>query len=321
MRWSKQLMLTGLAALLLLSSCSSKDVLEPKQKRIALMMKMGENEYWKTLRMGAEAAAKEFNVSLTVSAPEREDDYQGQLALLEDIFRTGTDALVLAPNDYEKLAGAVDRAVSLHVPVVTVDTEVDSAKVKSFVGINNVEAGRKAAQRLVELTGPSAQLAVMSVEMGAKNIEEREQGLLAELARYPQIQIVSKQNCGSDFKVCGELTSRLLARQGSVGGIVALNAVTSVGVAGAIERLGLAGQVKVVTFDSTQEELEWLQEGVIQATVVQNPFSMGYLGVKAAVDLLAGRKVPERTETATKVIDADNMFWADNQKLLFPFVK
>ncbi|MED4605491.1 substrate-binding domain-containing protein, partial [Paenibacillus validus] len=107
-----------------------------------------------------------------------------------------------------------------------------------------------------------------------------------------------------------------------VDGIVALHAVSSIGVAEEIERLGLQGKVKVVTFDSTLEDIEYLQEGVIQATIIQNPFSMGYLGVKYAVDLLGGsKKVPARYDTGTTVIDQNNMFWSDNQKLLFPFVK
>lgn len=67
--------------------------------------------------------------------------------------------------------------------------------------------------------------------------------------------------------------------------------------------------------------MEQIQEGIVQATVIQNPFSNGYLAVKNAVEILQGIKVPERVDTGTKLIDLDNMLWPENQKLLFPFVR
>jgi ribose transport system substrate-binding protein len=88
-----------------------------------------------------------------------------------------------------------------------------------------------------------------------------------------------------------------------------------------IREMGLSGEVKLVGFDNSPEELEWLQEGVIQATVIQNPFSIGYLGVKTAAEAADRQHVEKRIDTGTKVIDAVNMFWSDNQKMLFPFVQ
>ncbi|MNM69360.1 hypothetical protein D3C81_809530 [compost metagenome] len=67
--------------------------------------------------------------------------------------------------------------------------------------------------------------------------------------------------------------------------------------------------------------LEKLQEGTVQAMVVQNPYSNGYLAVASAVQLAEGKSISERFDTGTKLIDLDNMLWPDNQKLLFPFIK
>lgn len=67
--------------------------------------------------------------------------------------------------------------------------------------------------------------------------------------------------------------------------------------------------------------MESLQDGTVQATVIQNPFSNGYLAVKYAVEALEGATIPERVDTGTKLIDLENMLWPENQKLLFPFVR
>lgn len=313
-----------LIAALCLTSCSpaaerSGGPGSPKLT-ISVVLKMNQGDYWRTVRMGAEAAAKEFNVNVNFTAPNDEKDVQGQIQLVNDAISSGTDALVLAANDFKGLVDISERAAAQRMPVITIDSEVDSPKVSSFIGINNYEAGKKAGSKIVELVSVTSRIAVLNFGEGAKNADEREHGLLDELARYPQVEVVSKQYCYSDLLLCREQTRKLLLEK-HVDGIVALHAIASIGVADEVESLGQAGKVQVVTFDNTPEDIEFLQEGVIQATIIQNPFSMGYLGVKNAVEAMQGKKIPRFVDTGTKVIDQDNMFWSDNQKLLFPFVK
>lgn len=71
-----------------------------------------------------------------------------------------------------------------------------------------------------------------------------------------------------------------------------MNEITTVGAARAIKELGLKEQVKLVGFDSSTNEIKWIEEGVIQAVVIQKPFNMGYLGVKTAYEALQGKRSP-----------------------------
>ncbi|MFD0679622.1 MULTISPECIES: substrate-binding domain-containing protein [unclassified Paenibacillus] len=314
----------ALIGLILLLSCSAKTevVTTPETKKnIALVVKMQTGDYWKTVRMGAEAAAKEFNVNLNVLEPKDEEDVSGQIALVNESINAGTAALVLAANDYNALAEVTEQAAGQRIPVITIDSEVNSSKVRSFIGINNYDAGRKAGRKLIELTGDHSRIAVMSNGKDSRNSVQRERGLMEEIAQYPDVQVLKKEYCFSDKKLCGDQTRKIIEEHSKIDGIIALNAISSLGVANEIQKLGLAGKVKVITFDNTPEDIEFLQEGVIQATLIQNPFSMGYLGVRYAVEALGGKKIPEFIDTGTKVIDQENMFWSDNQKLLFPFVK
>jgi ribose transport system substrate-binding protein len=306
------------------AGCSSveTDRQSTGEKNITLIVRMKQIEYWKTVRMGAETAAKEFNVKLEVVGPDNEEDAAEQVRLIDYALKDGkADALVLAANDFKGLSAAVDRAAKQGLPVINIDAEADSPRIKSFIGIDNVEAGRQAGRRLIELLGAKGRVAVVNSGVGPKNTEQRQQGVLEILRDHPNVEIAAVENCSSEEKSCAELTGSLLERYKQLDGIVALNSVSSLGVAQQVQLLGLGGQVKLVSFDSIPEEINLLQDGVIQATVVQNPFSMGYLGVKYAVDVLHGRKVPERVDTGTKIIDLENMFWLDNQKLLFPFVQ
>ncbi|MBP1967320.1 substrate-binding domain-containing protein [Paenibacillus aceris] len=317
------LALAILVAVFSMSSCMRESETTPtaQKKHLEVVLRSQNGDYWKTVKMGAEVAAKEFDVTLDFRAPDDEADVKGQIALLEQSIQSGPDAIVLAANDYRDLSNAVDSAAEQGIPVVTIDSEVESRKAKSFIGANNYEAGQMAGQQLIKLAGTKANIAIVSFKQGERNTELREQGLLDEILKFPSIQVIAKVYSLTDQGTADQLTQNIIEKYPYLDGIVALNETSSIGVADAIQRMNLQDKVKIITFDSTSEELELLQEGVIQATIIQNPFSIGYLGVKNAVEASYGKKVPNRVDTGIKAIDLGNMFWSDNQKLLFPFIK
>ena len=306
------------------TACSGNGIIEisePEQRNFALVVKMLNDDYWNTVRMGAEAAAKEFNVKITFLAPEHEKDVQQQVEYTEQALKLGVDALILAASDYMALGQVVDQASYYNIPVISIDSEVGSTKVQSYIGTNSYQMGRTAGQELVKLMNGRGKVGVMSFIQGAHNAEQREEGLMDLFSRYDGIEVAEKAYCYSDPDLAYELTLRMLAKHPDLEGIVALNSISSLGVARAVKDADAGRAIRVVTIDSTPELMGYLQDEVIGAAVVQNPFAMGYLGVKYAADALQGSDIPERVETDAKVIDLNNMFWPENQKLLFPFVK
>ncbi|WP_248928529.1 substrate-binding domain-containing protein [Paenibacillus hamazuiensis] len=296
----------------------------PPKKQISVLLQSKQGDYWKTVLMGAEAAAKEFGVELTVMASESDGGASAETATPAAASAPPgkkADAIVLAAGGDQALARIAERASGTGVPVIAVESEAESVKPRSFIGSNNYEAGRQAGKKLLELIGGSGRVAILSFGPGANNAEQRERGVMDELSGHPGVELAAKESCGAGLQPCGEAARKVLAQTEGLAGIVALNAEASLSAAAELLRLGSDGKVKLVAEGSAQEELDLLQDGVIHATIIQNPFAMGYLGVKYAVDAADGRKVPERFDTGTKVIDRESMFWSDNQKLLFPFVK
>lgn len=305
-------------------SCSLPVQLRTEEEavtRVSMIVKMDHGDYWNTVKMGADVAAKEYNVKLDFIAPDNENDYKGQIALMEQSIQKGTDAIILSASDYMALAQVTDQASYHGIPVLSMDAEVASTKVKTYIGANNYEAGQKAAERLVELTGTKGEIGIVNFVKGARNADQREEGFTDYIARYPELKVADIQYCGSDEGLADMLTRRMISKFPDLKGIVALNAEASIGVGKAIDYLGYGGKIKMIAFDNPPEMLEKLQEGTVQAMVVQNPYSNGYLAVSSAVQLAEGKSVLERFDTGTKVIDLNNMLWPDNQKLLFPFVK
>ncbi len=320
-------LMIGISLILLLvvigsaSSCANQTDDPNKKQNVALVVKMKHGDYWKTVKMGAEMAAKEFGVNLNFYAPDYEEDVKGQVKLVNQALQDGTDALIVAASDREALAQATEPAGRLNVPVIAIDTDMRAAWVRSFIGTDHFDSGQKAGEKLVELIGTKGRIAIIGFRSKAGDAEQRENGLLAAIARFPEVRVVAKEYCGADQKQAEELARKIVTQYPEVDGIVALNATASIGAAEEIETMGLAGKVKIVGIDSPPEVLEYIQGGVIQATIIQKPFIMGYLGVKYAVDAINGISIPNRVDTGTKVIDVENMFWSENQKLLFPFVK
>ncbi len=310
--------------MIVLVSCGGAEpnlhVLE-KPKNVDMIVKMDHGDFWKTVKMGAEVAAKEYNVNLTFKAPQNESDIDEQIRLVDESIRNNADAIILSASDYMKLAQVTDRAAYYKIPVISMDSEVASARVKMFVGTNNYEAGQKAAKRLIELTGPDSRIGVMNFVKGAKNADEREEGFMDYVARFPGVQVVDIEYCESDEQIARQLTRKMMSEHPDITGIVALNEVASIGTGEEIQKLGLGEKVKIITFDSPAKVMELLQEGIVQATVVQNPFNNGYLAVRYAVQVMEGIEVDERWDTKSTLIDLDNMLQPQNQKLLFPFVK
>lgn len=321
-------MATALVLVLLVIAAGSSLNRAPKvtpdaeKPRVALVLGMRHGDYWKTVYLGAEAAARERGANVSFLGPDDEEDMKGQVEAIRQALADGADALVLAPNDDAALAEAVEQAAQT-VPVITIDSKVKSGKVKSHIGTDNYAAGTQAAGALLELLGDGPKrIGIVGFVQGTLKADQRERGLLDGLRGRGDIQVADKTYSFSDQQLASELTQQMLAKHGRLDGIVAMNSIASVGAAEALVKAGLAGSVKLVAFDSTVRELELLQEGTIQATVVQNPFGMGYLGVQHAMDVLKTGKAPAASvDTGSKVIRQDNMFSYENQKLLFPLLQ
>ena len=117
-----------------------------------------------------------------------------------------------------------------------------------------------------------------------------------------------------------DITKKLLLERPDLNGIVGLNEPSTVGAGRAIRELGLAGKVKLVGFDSSVKEVK-RSKRVLQSTIVQKPFNIGYLGIKTAISIIEGDKVLRNVYTDSVVINKDNMYTEENQKRSFPLWK
>lgn len=304
------------ALLPFLLACGAGSLGAADTETIAVVPMGTTHEYWKSIHAGALSAATELSaagipVRIIWKGPLREDDRDQQIQVVENFIGRGVNGIVLAPLNDRALVAPVEEAVSAHIPVVLVDSVLATPVWSSFIATDNREGGRLAARRLGQLLGGKGKAILLRCMPGIGSTGERETGFLEVMAQdFPGIQLIStNQYAGATRDTAKQVAENLLNRFGSeVDGIFAVNESSAAGMLQALRDAGLAGgKVKFVGFDTGEILVAGLKAGDLQGLVVQNPFQMGYLGVKAISSLLRGQKVERVVKTAAVLVTPENM--------------
>ena len=319
MRRSRLAAVCVLISALLLGGCGATAATE--QHTVALVAKSTQTEFWLSVFAGAEAAATEYNLKLTITGPETEEDYEAQNRMVADAVAAGAEALVFSAIDYENNASAIDDAARAGVKIVAIDSSVASEMVSSYIGTDNYAAGRMAAQAALERVEGELTVGIVNYDISSANGQEREHGAVDLLQESGRAEVAAVINTLAEAGQAKEDTEAMLAEHPEINVLLAFNEPTSVGAAEAVSALGLSESVFLVGFDSNVVTVDGLQEGSVDALVVQNPYAMGYLGVESAYKLLAGQgdSLDKTVDTSTQVVDRENIFTMDSQKALFAF--
>lgn len=289
--------------------------------RVAIVAKSTRTEFWLSVFAGAEAAATEYNIELSITGPETEEDYETQNRMVADAVADGAEALVFSAIDYENNAAAIDAAAESGVRIVAIDSNVDSGAVQTYIGTDNYAAGQMAAQAALDGVEGQLTVGIVNYDVSSANGQERERGAVDAFEQSGRARVAAVINTLAEAARAQADTAAMLAEHPEINVLLAFNEPTSVGAADAVEGMGLAEEVFLAGFDSNVATIDGLQDGTVDALIVQNPYAMGYLGVESAYRLLSGQGgSPEATvDTSTRIVNRDNMFTMDSQKALFAF--
>lgn len=320
MRQNRCVALWAVLLSIILSACSGNPA-SSEQHTVTLVAKSTETEFWLSVFAGAEAAATEYNLKLDIIGPETEEDYESQNQMISDAVKAGTEAIVFSAIDYENNADAIDMAAHAGVKVVAIDSSVASDLVSTYIGTDNYAAGQMAAQAALDRVEGQLKVGLVNYDINSANGQERERGAADTFTESGRAEIVWVINTLAEAEQARADTADLLKEYPEINVLLAFNEPTSVGAAQAVAELGRSENVFLVGFDSNVVTVDGLQEGSVDALVVQNPYAMGYLGVESAYRLLTGQNDGmERTvDTSTRIVDRDNLFTMDSQKALFAF--
>ena len=309
---------------LVLVGCTPSN--DKKKLTIAVIPKGTTHEFWKSIHAGSNKAAEELkaqgtDIEVIWKGPLREDDREQQIQVVEGFAAQGVSGIVLAPLDDRALVRPVADARRAGVPTVIIDSGLQSDEFVSFVATDNRKGGSLAADRMGQLLGGKGKVLVLRYAEGSASTTEREAGFIETIKqKFPEIEIVSMdQYAGATRDTAKRASENLLNRFGDqVQGIFTPNESSTAGMLLALEDIGKAGKVSFVGFDVSQRFIDALNSGQLHGIVVQNPFNMGYLGVKTMVDNLLGRTVEKKIDTGVMLVTKENMQTPEVQALLRP---
>lgn len=293
------------------------------QKRVAVIPKGTSHVFWLSVQAGAVAAGRDFNLTIEWNGPAQETEFARQIQIVDSMIARRVDGIVLAAADRKALIQSVDRAMAAGIPVTVFDSGLDSTNYVSYVATDNVEAGRLGARALARAIGGRGKVAVIQHVPGSVSTSDRERGFEEAIAtEFPEIRIAQKLYGMSDRGKSMAAAENILTAHPDLRGLFCSTEPSSTGAALALKARQLGGKVKMVGFDSNEAMLEDLRSGVIYATVVQDPFKIGYEAVKTIALKLAGKQPPRRLDLPAIVITKDNIEQPDIQRLItFDFKK
>jgi ribose transport system substrate-binding protein len=275
--------------------------------------------YWQTAATGFKAAAAQYHVTARVVGPDGHDP-QAEAAELQKAIASKPAGILISVADISVLQPQIDAAVSAGIPVITMDSDAAGSRRLYFIGTNNLEAGQMGGRRVIQKLGGKGNVVFFTLS-GQPNLEDRLKGFKDVFQSRPEIKIVDVVDIKGDARTAFDWTQESLPLSGpkKIDAFICLDSASGKTVADAIKRSG--GGRLLVAWDVNQDTLDGIKAGVIDSTIAQKPFTMGYLGLKGLDEVFhappkqlgkdysadAFAPYPAFVDTGTSLVDSSNV--------------
>ena len=275
------------------------------------------NPYWVDARLGMEDKARILGVPSEMRGPTGNDPNQ-QIKEFEQVLVRKPAGIMIAPAS-DALRPSINRAVESGIPVVCIDTDDPLSKRYTYIGTDNYNAGLQTGQLLAKAVGGKGEVAILTIP-GQSNLEARTRGCKDALANYPDISIVKIGNDQALSDEAQKVARSILQAYPDLAGFGCVDAAGGEGCAIALQEAGRVGKIKIIAMDRNETTLQYIEQGLIEASIAQRTYTMAYLGLQMLYDLhhnnikLVNRwqeanivPLPNTVDTGTLVITKANV--------------
>src|ERR1700736_1661013 len=275
--------------------------------------------YWQAAAAGFSKAGEQMKVQSSFVGPNTYDPKAEREALREAVQKKPT-GILLAVTDPALLKDDIDKAIVAGIPVITLDADAPGSKRLFFIGTNNYQAGLTGGQRLVQELKGKGNVVVFTMP-GQRNMQDRLRGYRDALERQSGIKVTRVVDIQGDPRIAFDTTTQIVGKErDKVDGFVCLEAQSGKEVAGVLNSYHVTGKV-VIAMDTDQETLDWIQKGVIVATIAQKPYTMAFVGMQMLDNLYHHKPpsldadwskdsfapIPSFVDTGSALIDKSNV--------------
>ena len=293
---------------------------------IPVIVKDTTSPYWQIVFAGARQAGKDLGVNVPELGAQSESDISGEISILENAVSEKPAAVVIAPTEFKALGKPIDEAAK-KVPIIGINSAANSKAFTSFLTTDNEVGGKIAADGLAAAIAAKygkaeGDVALITHLPGVGSLEARNKGFKEELAaKYPGLKLVADKVSDGQATTGLNIMTDLITANPNLRGAFADNLIQCEGAGQAVAENKKGDTIKLVCFDADDKTIGFLKDGTVAALLLQDPYRMGYDGVKTVLAVSKGEKVPANVDTGANLITKANMDGEKEHALLYPKVK
>lgn len=285
---------------------SEEQVVAKENYKIGITHYGLKNEFMVLISDAQKAEAEKCGVTIEVF--DGNYDVNTQMGQVEDMIAKQYDAIIISPTDIDAMAAAVDKAVEAGIPVFGVNTKVNSDKLTSYVGSNDVEAGKMEMTWMSSTLNGKGNIVVLQGPAGHPAQVQRTEGINEILTTTPDIKVLAMKNTEWSRAAGLDLMENWLqAFPDKIDGVVAENDELALGACQALTENGLKDKIPVIGVDAIADALTSMQDGVLNATLFQNANMQGKMSIDIVVNYLNGDKIENEYWIPFEQVTPDNV--------------
>ena len=303
-----------LLSFLIISGCQRTEEKQFEGRTIGLVLKTLNHPFFIDMQKGAEDAANKLKVNLIVQAAERELDVEKQMQIIENLIQRKVDAICVTPSGSRELVPVILKANKAGIPILTMDTRVDSVtlvnaggEVITYIGSDNFEGGRIAGAYLSEKLNGKGNVAILEGIPGHETGDARLRGFRTAISDFPGIKVVASQTANWERDQGFNVFQNILQSHPEVEALFACSDLMALGAIEAIAASGKTGKVLVVGFDAINDGRDAIRDGTMEGSVAQHPYDMGRLAVENAHNVLNGETVADYLPVEIGLVTMENV--------------
>ena len=281
---------------------------------IAYISDTRKSEDIKVIAEGISQAAKDMRVEVKSYVLANNNEVEAQIEVIKKEVKGKVDAILLDPSDSNKLSETIKK-VYKDVPIVLINSAITGFDSIPIISCDNEEVGKEIADEIIRNGNTRNNIGIIVTNKNKSNLQDMYRGFLSEIS-------YSKNNCkelniGENINTYSQQINSFIKSE-NIDVLVTFERDILEELAQIKKENKL--ELELYGMGRTNKILSYLEEDIINSVAVQNEFNLGYLGVKIAVDKLNNKDTSSKTIDFS-IINKSNMYWDDNQKILFPFIK
>lgn len=295
--------------------CGSKDSNDSKSSgsaEYAIILKTQNSDFWVQMKEGIEAKAKELGVKVDIQSAQSEEDTEGQLKILENMVNNGKyKAIGVAPLSPVNLNPGVVQANEKGIYVMNIDEKIDMNQLKAqggsviaFATTDNVAVGKKGAQYIIDNVPAGSEVAIIEGKAGNASGEDRRDGA-RQAFEAAGLKVVASLPADWDRQKALDVAASYIQQYPNLKAIYACNDGMALGAVQAVQNADKIGQIIVVGTDGDKEAVDSIQQGLLSATVAQDPAGIGAASLEAMVEAVKN-KAEIKSDAEVKTIPIDS---------------